>query len=138
MSVYRTTGPLVAYAKTMVQISCTMTAAAQCAQWVAKDISFLHADSEGSEQTGRTVVHLSVFSPRGANASGDTGEIRQPKNPNTRELDRTPRHGVGILDTFSRSSKLNYIINLMARPRVFGHHILAHVWEIRPQFFKIV
>ena len=25
-----------------------------CAQWVAKDPSFLHADSEASDQTGRT------------------------------------------------------------------------------------
>ena len=24
-----------------------------CAQWVAKDLSFLHADSEDSDQTGR-------------------------------------------------------------------------------------
>ena len=27
----------------------------QCAQWVAKDPSFLHADREDSDQTGRTV-----------------------------------------------------------------------------------
>ena len=26
-----------------------------CAQWVAKDPSFLHADSEGSDQTGRSI-----------------------------------------------------------------------------------
>ena len=29
-----------------------------CAQWVAKDTSFLHADSEDSDQTGRTAILL--------------------------------------------------------------------------------
>ena len=29
--------------------------AVRCAQWVAKDSSFLHADSEGSDQTGRSL-----------------------------------------------------------------------------------
>ena len=34
-----------------------------CAQWVAKDLSFLHADSEDSDQTGRT-PRLKVFAGR--------------------------------------------------------------------------
>ena len=36
------------------------------AQWVAKDPRFLHADSEDSEQTGRTLILL-VLSCRGSN-----------------------------------------------------------------------
>ena len=57
-------------------------------------------------------MHLSAFSPRGG--SGDTGGIRQEKNPNSRELDRTPRHGGGgKFDTLSGSSKLNYLTNLI-------------------------
>ena len=32
-----------------------------CAQWVAKDTSFLHADSEDSDQTGRTTRLIWVF-----------------------------------------------------------------------------
>ena len=31
-----------------------------CAQWVAKDSSFLHADSEDSDQTGRMAQMLNV------------------------------------------------------------------------------
>ena len=34
----------------------------QCAQWAAKDSSFIHADSEGSDQTGRGTCHLWVLS----------------------------------------------------------------------------
>ena len=35
-----------------------------CAQWVAKDPSFLHADSEDSDQTGRTPRLIWVFAGR--------------------------------------------------------------------------
>ena len=36
----------------------------QCAQWVAKDPSFLHADSEDSDQTGRMPILIWVFARR--------------------------------------------------------------------------
>ena len=39
---------------------------------------------------------------------------------------------------FTRSSELNHITNLMARPWDSRHYIYAHGWGIRPQFFKIV
>ena len=35
-----------------------------CAQWIAKDPSFLHADSEDSDQTGRMPRLISVFAGR--------------------------------------------------------------------------
>ena len=35
-----------------------------CAQWVAKDLSFLHADSEDSDQTGRMPRLVWVFGGR--------------------------------------------------------------------------
>ena len=35
-----------------------------CAQWVAKDPSFLHADSEDSDQTGRMPRLICVFNGR--------------------------------------------------------------------------
>ena len=35
-----------------------------CAQWVAKDLSFLHADSEDSDQTGRVPRLIWVFAGR--------------------------------------------------------------------------
>ena len=35
-----------------------------CAQWVAKDPSFLHADSEASDQTGRMPRVIWVFAGR--------------------------------------------------------------------------
>ena len=35
-----------------------------CAQWVAKDLSFLHADSEHSDQTGRMPRLIWVFAGR--------------------------------------------------------------------------
>ena len=35
-----------------------------CAQWVAKDLSFLHADSEDSDQTGRMPRLIWVFAGR--------------------------------------------------------------------------
>ena len=38
----------------------------QCAQWVAKEPSFLHTDSEDSDQTGRTAILL-VLSGGGSN-----------------------------------------------------------------------
>ena len=79
---------------------------------------------------------INIFPQRGD--GGDTGVIRQQNSPNPWELDRTPRHGGGKLDTFSESSKLDYITNLMTRPRDFGHHIFAYGLGIRPQFFKIV
>ena len=37
-----------------------------CAQWVAKDLSFLHADSEDSDQTGRMPRLIWVFAGRTA------------------------------------------------------------------------
>ena len=37
-----------------------------CAQWVAKDPSFLHADSEDSDQTGRMLRRIWVFAGRKA------------------------------------------------------------------------
>ena len=64
--------------------------------------------------------------------------IRQQNNPNPRELDRTPRQGMEKLDTFSRSSKLNYITNLMAHPRDFRHKFFVNEWGISLRFFKIV
>ena len=48
-------------------------------------------------------LHLSVFTPRGR-VAGIQGELDQ-------ELDRTPKHRGGKLDTFSGSFKFNYIIN---------------------------
>ena len=35
-----------------------------CAQWVAKDPSFLHADNEDSDQTGRMLRLICVFAGR--------------------------------------------------------------------------
>ena len=35
-----------------------------CAQWVAKDPSYLHADSEDSDQTGRMSRLICVFAGR--------------------------------------------------------------------------
>ena len=35
-----------------------------CAQWIAKDHSFLHADSEDSDQTGRMPRLICVFAGR--------------------------------------------------------------------------
>ena len=74
----------------------------------------------------------------GGGAVEDTLGIRQQNNPNPRELDGAPRHGIGKLDTFSKSSKLNYLTNLMAHPRDFGHKVFANVWGISQQVFKIV
>ena len=67
----------------MTQISMGIAQSDQsslCAQWVAKDPSFLHADSEDSDQTGRLPRLISVFAGRtlillvlsccGSNASG--------------------------------------------------------------------
>ena len=44
-----------------------------CAQWIAKDPSFLHADSEDSDQTGRTVILL-VLSCSGSNTTNTEKE----------------------------------------------------------------
>ena len=76
------------------------------------------------------------FPPEGGGR--DTGGIRQQNNANGRELDRTPRQGGGKLDTLSGSSELDYITNLMIRPRNFEHHIFTNGLGIRPQFFKTV
>ena len=35
-----------------------------CAQWVGKDLSFLHADSEDADQTGRMPRLILVFAGR--------------------------------------------------------------------------
>ena len=40
------------------------TQSSLCAQWVAKDPSFLHADSEGSDQTGLMPRLIRVFAGR--------------------------------------------------------------------------
>ena len=72
-------------------------------------------------------MHLSIFSPRGG---GDTLGIRQQNNPNPRGLDRTPKDMGWVIRYFSRSSKLNYITNLMAYPRDFGHKVFANGWGI--------
>ena len=41
-----------------------------CTQWVAKDLSFLHAHSEGSDQTGRTPRLIWVFAGRTCHVVG--------------------------------------------------------------------
>ena len=41
-----------------------------CAQWVAKDLSFLHADSEDSDQTGRMPRLIWVFAGRTCQYAG--------------------------------------------------------------------
>ena len=46
------------------QISLGGSESSLCAQWVAKDQSFLHADSEDSEQTGRMLWLICVFAGR--------------------------------------------------------------------------
>ena len=40
-------------AKTQISLGIQSDQSSLCAQWVAKDPSFLHADSEDSDQTGR-------------------------------------------------------------------------------------
>ena len=47
-----------------------------CAQWVAKDPSFLHADSEDSDQTGRMPRLIWVFTGRKGHLVGFV--MRQP------------------------------------------------------------
>ena len=64
-------------------------------------------------------MHLSVFSSR--EGGGEVGGIQQ-NNPSTWKADRTPKTWDEKLDTFSRSSKLRYITNLIAHPRDFGHN----------------
>ena len=83
------------------------------------------------------VMHLSIsiFPQRG---DAYTLGIRQPINPNPWELDRTPKNGVGELDTFSGSSKLDLIINLAAHPGDFGHHIFSYWLGTEAKVFKII
>ena len=52
--------------KTKISLSiCPVwSASLLCAQWVAKDPSFLHADSEDSDQTGRMPRLIRVFAGR--------------------------------------------------------------------------
>ena len=39
------------------KIACAPALSSLCAEWVAKDPSFLHADSEDTDQTGRMDAH---------------------------------------------------------------------------------
>ena len=50
-------------AKTQISLG-GWSESSQCAQWVAKDPSFLHADSEDSDQTGRIPRLIWVFAGR--------------------------------------------------------------------------
>ena len=74
-------------------------------------------------------MHLSIFSPRGCGGGGGGGDtlvIRQQNNPNPRGLDRTPKDMEWVIRYFSRSSKSNYLTNLlMAHPKDFGHKVIA-------------
>ena len=56
----------VRHAKTQISlgISPVWSESSLCAQWVAKDPSFLHADSEDSDQTGRMPRLIWVFAGR--------------------------------------------------------------------------
>ena len=47
-----------------IQIRPVWSESSLCAQWVAKGPSFLHADSEDSEQTGRMPRLIWVFAGR--------------------------------------------------------------------------
>ena len=49
---------------TKTQISLGGSESSLCAQWVAKDPSFLNADSEDSDQTGRMPRLFGVFAGR--------------------------------------------------------------------------
>ena len=51
-----------------------------CAWWVAKGPKFLHADSEDSDQTGRTLTLL-VLSCRGSNDTGPGSSVRRVPTP---------------------------------------------------------
>ena len=53
-------------AKTQIRLGIrpVWTESLLCAQWVAKDPSFLHADSEDSDQTGRMPRLIWVFAGR--------------------------------------------------------------------------
>ena len=67
------------------------------------------------------IMHLSVFFPLRGGGGRETLGIRQQNNPNPRGLDRTPKDMGWVIRYFSRSSKLNYITNLMAHPRDFAN-----------------
>ena len=51
-------------AKTQISLGPVWSESSLCAQWVAKNSSFLHADSEDSEQTGRMPRLIWVFAGR--------------------------------------------------------------------------
>ena len=53
-------------AKTQISLGIrpVWSASSLCTQWVAKDPSFLHADSEDSDQTGRMPRMIWVFAGR--------------------------------------------------------------------------
>ena len=79
----------------------------------------MNVDALSRQQVFACIAPTNIFPQR--EGGGDTLGIRQQNNPNHRELDGTPRHiWEGKLDNFSRSSKLNYITNLIAHPRDFG------------------
>ena len=44
---------------------------------------------------GNSDAPINIFPQRGGGGGGDTLGIRQQNNPNPRELDGTPRHGMG-------------------------------------------
>ena len=53
-------------AKTQIRVRRVWSESSLCAQWVVKDPSFLHADSEDSDQTGRMPRLIWVFVGRTA------------------------------------------------------------------------
>ena len=83
------------------------------------------------------IMHLSIVSPRGGSAGIPWG--LDSKASHQWKLDRTPKNRVGKLDTFSGSSKLDFITNLMAQSRDFGYHIFAYGWpgELERKFSKL-
>ena len=76
-------------------------------------------------------MHLSIFPREGGGGGGGGGDTLRIRQQNQDSWD-------GKLDTFSRSSKLNHITNLMAHQRDFGHNVFANGWEISQRLFKIV
>ena len=81
------------------------------------------------------ILHLSIFSPIGVRGWGLDSRIILGIPENSIEHQDIWK---GKLDTFSRSSKLNHITNLMAHPRDFRNKVFANGWGISQQFFKIV
>ena len=59
-------------AKTQISLGVrpVWSASSQCAQWVAKDRSFLRADSEDTDQTGRMPRLIRVFAGRKCHFAG--------------------------------------------------------------------